>query len=100
MRHGERPIEQIAHVGKDLDGAAASAVEVSERRGRVFEGSRGAIGESGEGMAEQAGLRVHAENIAQVVARIGLNVQGKSVRQGVLRIESRGIRHSRESLIN
>jgi hypothetical protein len=51
-------------------------------------------------MAEQAGLRVHAENIAQVVARMGLDVQDKSVRQGVLRIESRGIRRIRESLIN
>ena len=80
LHHRERPIEQIAHVGKDLDGPAASAVEVGEGRGRVFEGPRGAVSESGEGMAEQVGFRVHAENIAQLAARKGLNMHAKSAR--------------------
>jgi len=30
LRHGERPVKEIAHVGEDLDGAAACAIEVGE----------------------------------------------------------------------
>ena len=52
LRHGERPVEEIAHVGEDLDGAAAGAVEVGEGLRGVLDGSRGAVGERGQGMAE------------------------------------------------
>ena len=45
LSNAERPIEQVAHVGEDRDGAAAGAVEVGKVGGRVFEGARGAVGQ-------------------------------------------------------
>ena len=71
LRHGERPVKEIAHVGEDLDGAAACAVEVGEGFRGILEGPGGAVGKRGQSMTEQIGLRVHAKNIAQVDALWG-----------------------------
>ena len=52
LGHGERPVEEVAHVSEDLHGTAAGAVEVGEGIGGVFQGANGAIGQCGKGVAE------------------------------------------------
>lgn len=76
LRHGKRPVEEIAHVGEDLD-RETGTVEFGEGHGGVFEGSRGAIGERGQGVAEEVGLRVHEGNIAQVEAGEWIKAAGR-----------------------
>jgi len=58
---GECPIEEVSHVGEDLDGAAARAIIIGERRGSVLNRAVCAVGERGKGMAEKSALVVHGE---------------------------------------
>lgn len=66
LHRAECPVEEVAHVGEDLNGLAAATIEVGKAFGRAFKGTAGAIGKGGEGMAEEFGFFVHAANIAQV----------------------------------
>ena len=59
LSHSERPVEEVAHVGQDLDrGAAASAKQRKIIRG-AFEGARGAIGQGGQGVAQEFSFVLH-----------------------------------------
>ena len=64
LRNRERPMEEVAHVGKNLDGLAARAIESAEGSGGVFESADGAVSESGESVAKEIAFFVHAGNIA------------------------------------
>ena len=129
LHHGERPVEQIAHVGDDLNGVAAGAVKVGEGLRGIFKSSRSAVSESGQSVTEQVALFVHFGNIAQVDAhgdedcgptlssqppcewrpvrggsgraeRMGQPAWALDAPQEGLGIEGRGIMLNRESLIN
>ena len=71
LGNGERPMEQVAHVGEDLDGAAAGAVEVGEGGGRVFKGAGGAVSKRGEGVAKELPFFVHEKNLGARAVRMG-----------------------------
>jgi len=59
LGHGERPVKEVAHVGEDLHGTAAGAVEVGEGAGGVFQRANGTIGQCGKGVAEEISFFVH-----------------------------------------
>lgn len=65
LHRAEGPVEQITHVGEDLDGLPATTIEGGEGFGRVLEGSGSAICKSSKSMAKKLALVVHAANIAQ-----------------------------------
>lgn len=70
LHHGNRPVEEVAHMRQDLDGAAARTVEIGEALRGVFKSPRGAVSKGSDGMAEQFAFFVHAENIAQAAGRV------------------------------
>jgi hypothetical protein len=55
FRGGESPIKEVAHVGEDLRGSArfVADVETGEVLGRATKGFAGAVGDSGETVAEE-----------------------------------------------
>jgi hypothetical protein len=57
-------MKQVAHVGQDLQGTAAGAVEAGEGVGGVFQGANGAISQRGKGVAEEISFLIHGGNIA------------------------------------
>jgi len=76
LGHGERPVKEVAHMGEDLDGTAAGAVEVGEGVGRVFQGADSAISQCGKGVAEKISFFVHWGNIAHGWARKHVEIEG------------------------
>jgi hypothetical protein len=75
---GECPMEQIAHVGEDLNGTAAGSAEIGEGGGRILNSACSAVSEGGEGVAEQSALIVHGRNIAHGAAWLRV-VAGRAV---------------------
>lgn len=71
LHRAECPVEEVAHVGEDLDGLAAATIEGGEAVGSAFECTAGAIGKGGEGVAQEFAFLVHAANIAQSQAGDG-----------------------------
>ena len=60
LRHSQRPIEQVRHVGNDLDGLARALaeLEISEsRRGKALD-FRGAIRDGCQSVPQETALRV------------------------------------------
>ena len=57
-------MEKVAHVGEDLHGTAAGAVEVGEGFGCIFQGANGAVGQCGKGVAEKIPFFIHGGTIA------------------------------------
>lgn len=68
LSHGEAPMEEVAHVGEDLDGAAASIVEVGEGGGGVFQGARGAVSQCGKGVSKKIPFFIHGGTISHRIA--------------------------------
>ena len=55
----ESPVKQIAHVGEDLRGLAAGAIEGCKRFRRVLEGACGAVGQRRDSVAKECAFFVH-----------------------------------------
>jgi hypothetical protein len=63
LGHGERPVEQVAHVSEDLHRAPAGAVKVGEGFGCEFQGANGAVGKCGKGVAKKVPFFIHCGTI-------------------------------------
>ena len=63
LHRAERPIEQITHVGEDLNGLATAAFEGEKTIGSMVKSARGAIGDSGNSVAKEFAFVVHNGNI-------------------------------------
>ena len=62
--HGaESPVEEVSHVGENLDGLTAATVECSEGVRCVIESTGGAIGNCGKSMAKEFSVVVHGRSV-------------------------------------
>lgn len=59
LDRAESPIEQITHVGEDLNGLTAAAIEGGEPVRGTIEGAGSAVGKAGDSMAENGTFFVH-----------------------------------------
>jgi len=53
LHRAERPVEQIAHVGENLDGLTATTIEGREAIRCAVKGASGSVGEAGYGMTKE-----------------------------------------------
>jgi hypothetical protein len=58
----QRPVDQVAHVRQNLHGHAAGGGKSGKVIGRAFQSTNGAIGQSGQRMAQQFSFLVHISN--------------------------------------
>jgi len=58
----QRPVKEVAHVGQNLHGETASAVESGEVIGSAVQGADSSIGQGGQRVAQQFTFLVHTRN--------------------------------------
>jgi len=58
----QRPVKEVAHVGQNLHGETAGAVESGEVIGSAVQGADSSIGQSGQRVAQQFAFLVHTRN--------------------------------------
>ena len=59
LHRAQRPVEEVTHVGKDLDWLAAAAAEVRKALGSAIDGACGTIREAGNRVAKKFAFLVH-----------------------------------------
>ncbi len=65
----EGPVKKVAHVGEDLRGLAAGAIEGRKRFRRVLKGACCAVGQRSNGVAKECAFFVHERHYSATAGR-------------------------------
>lgn len=63
LHRTERPVEEVTHVGEDLNGLTTTSIEGREAVRSAFESPGGAVGEGGNGVADKFAIVSHTEKL-------------------------------------